>query len=46
MSISNRVYRIPAKIVAKAGLEPARPYGPRILSSVRLPITPLGHASL
>ena len=29
-------------LVAMIGLEPIRPYGPRILSSVRLPVTPQG----
>ena len=31
------------EMVPAAGLEPARPYGQRILSPLRLPIPPSGH---
>ena len=30
-------------IVAEVGFEPTRPFGPRSLSSMKLPITPFGH---
>jgi hypothetical protein len=31
------------KMVAPAGIEPARPFGLAILSRVRLPVPPRGH---